>query len=115
MGIGPNLSGGKYEEERVRMKNPDPDPYKFRVEETQELGNFLIATVHYVGCTNYEGRKILVFRGLSAKALKSLRMLDPHFNENSKLVARFLPTAEGWNMAVVFVSSYNAVLDETKP
>jgi hypothetical protein len=53
--------------------------------------------VKYDDCTNFEGVKIMVFKG----QYKNRIWLDPHFAENEKApIARFKPTSEGWDMAI---------------
>jgi len=63
------------------------------------VNGFLIAEVQYPNCTNFEGKKILVFKGMTIRELATLDELDPHFYEDSKLIARFVPTCEGMSMA----------------
>jgi hypothetical protein len=59
-----------------------------------------VLEVLYHDCTNFEGRKILVFAGQPPTRLESL---DPHFFEESALIARFRPTHLGWDLAVNLV------------
>jgi hypothetical protein len=82
-------------------KNVNPNPKKFMISRIQSIGNFLIAEVFYSDCTNFEGRKILVFKDISRLQLESLKELDPHFcnTGHTSPVARFVPTKEGWEMA----------------
>jgi hypothetical protein len=82
-----------------------PDPKHFIVEETLQVGRFLIAQVQYPDATNFEGRKIMVFRDVDAVALLEQTALDPHFfdsPEHLAPIARFIPTLEGFNMAMTF-------------
>lgn len=82
-----------------------PDPKRFVVEETLQVGRFLIAQVQYPDATNFEGRKIMVFRDVDATALWDQAALDPHFCDSPDHLApivRFIPTTEGFNMAMTF-------------
>ena len=86
---------------------PNPDPRNFNLGNLAQIGKYLIVWITYPDCTNYEGRKILVFR-CSIARLKRQDIIDPHFSENpEKLspIARFVPTREGWQMAFCFVKS----------
>lgn len=86
-----------------------PDPRNFCVEATEQIGRFLIARVQYPDATNFEGRKILVFQGITAVDLLDQATLDPHFCDSpSHLapVARFVPTAQGFRMAKAFCRAY---------
>jgi hypothetical protein len=83
---------------------PNPDPYKFEILRREKIGNFVIAKIHYVGCTNYEGIKILVYNDCIIADIIKSKQLDPHFCEQCKLspIARFEPTDRGWDWAVSF-------------
>jgi hypothetical protein len=92
----------------VEVPNPfNPDPRNFLVEriEHKDMGRHIVILVKYPDCNNYEGRKILVFNGLTLEELVNLEILDPHFSsEKPELspIARFVPTKLGWKMAVEF-------------
>ena len=85
-----------------QVKDPNPDPYNFRVLFEKRIGKLLVAMVLYPDATNYEGVKVLVLKDLTT--LKDLKELDPHFFPNGALVARFLPTEEGWEHAQKFAT-----------
>ena len=87
-------------------KLPNPDPHSFKIIRAQSIGRFIVAEVFYPNCTNYEGRKILVFQNITETKLRGMSVLDPHFREeDSSLIARFFPTAEGWKFAEHFCRS----------
>ena len=70
----------------------DPDPKVFNVEFSTVVGRFTIAVVLYPGCTTFEGRKLLVFRGDQRESLANARKLDPHFTGDAlSPVCRFRP------------------------
>ena len=54
--------------------------------------------VNYPDCTNYEGRKILIFKGCSYHDIVAQKELDPHFSDSKKLspFMRIEPTEKGW-------------------
>lgn len=82
---------------------PNPDPNNFKIIQSVETNGNLALYIHYPDCTNYEGRKILVFRGASLKDIMAQRCLDPHFSANEDLrspFARFEPTNHGWEAAL---------------
>lgn len=92
----------------VERDSKNPDPTRFDIKKTERIGKFLIAEVQYPNCQNYEGNKILVFERVSEKVLRGQKSLDPHFCDSlkhSSPVARFEPTARGWNYAVSFCKS----------
>lgn len=76
----------------------NPDPRNFKVLIAEPIGDYWLFMVEYPGCTNFEGKKILVWKGEMIQDV-----LDPHFNERSGLLARFRPDA--WNLATKFVES----------
>lgn len=85
---------------RDRSPNPNPDDYKLiRVE---QIGKFLLVEAKYNGCTNFEGKKIMLYEGVTAVELWQQKSLDPHFDNKPNYVspvARFEPTEKGWSMA----------------
>lgn len=84
---------------------PDPNPSRYRVigwSKYQDSCDNIKATaleVEYTGCTNFEGRKILVYLGDFTPSGD----LDPHFTDKGvSPVARFKPDREGKTLAVKF-------------
>lgn len=89
-----------------KSKFPNPDPKNFRLVYVEEVGDFLIALVWYPDCTNYEGKKLLLFKGVTAKAIREAKEIDPHFCNSVRHrspIARFEPTQEGLNLAFTLV------------
>ena len=82
------------------------DRWKYGENGKDGFSLFLLDMVRYPDCYNYEGKKILVTR----KAVNSRASLDPHFSGDSSincgLVARFVPTQEGWEMAKAFCEAF---------
>ena len=88
----------------VPVKLPNPDPTNFVIGKSLPIGRFLLVEVEYPDCTNYEGRKIMVYENVTLQDLKKQGHLDPHFAENKKFhspIARFEPTSKGWDMAYI--------------
>lgn len=87
--------------------NPDPDNWK--IIKAKEYGKYLLLEMHYPDCTNYEGKKILVFENVSLVDIVNQRQIDPHFfPANPKFkspIARFEPTPRGWTMAEGLIKS----------
>ena len=113
MGIRIGFSSDRYSEEKVITEvivSPgNPDPRNWEILESLQIDNCLIVEVKYPGCKNYEGRKILVYEGLTIEKLKKQKLIDPHFSENKKYyspIARFEPTNRGWQMAEVFTKGW---------
>jgi hypothetical protein len=105
MGIGTS-SKSCYTNSSESAPNPNPGFFRiFRAENFVSSGGtlVLVAEIHYVGCSNFEGLKICVYKGITSKKLKSQVYLDPHFS-NAKFspVARFKPDKDGWNNACLF-------------
>lgn len=99
--------------EQMRMildgKTTMGDASKFKILRHEEVGRFLIVGIEYPDCKNYEGRKVLVYRNVSMEELKAQGSIDPHFCDNKDFrspIARFVPTNEGWTMAVTFCNNY---------
>jgi hypothetical protein len=79
----------------------NPDPMNFTIEKSQQVADIFVTMIRYPNCTNYEGRKIVV----TDFNPKRRQTLDPHFAEGSGLIARFVPTDEGWTMACNFAKT----------
>jgi len=106
----PEAEGPDNAEVLRRKLPPNPVPTNFQFVRTERVGNFLLVEVLYPDCTNYEGRKILVYDGISLMELLAQGSVDPHFSNNPKFhspIARFVPTEEGWKMAKTFAQTWN--------
>lgn len=83
----------------------NPDPNNWKILQAKEVGKFLILMMEYPNCTNYEGKKILLFEDITLIDLVNQKQIDPHFfpaNSNFKSpIARFEPTTRGWYMAEI--------------
>ena len=88
---------------------PNPDPKKFRIMRHTHIHNYLIVEVMYPDCTNFEGRKILVYENVDLAKLQEQGHIDPHFSNSRRFIspiARFVPTERGWDMAFTFVDNF---------
>ncbi len=99
---------------------PNPNPKNFRIKRSRVFGKasrlpiednpfitgrFLLIEINYPDCTNFEGNKILVYEDVTLSQLIKQKSIDPHFTSNRKFkapIARFIPNARGWGMAVKF-------------
>jgi hypothetical protein len=72
-----------------------PNPKNFKILESEKIGKVYVSTIKYPDATNFEGVKVLV----TTFDPKKKSELDPHFGENSGIIARFEPTANGLILA----------------
>ncbi len=87
---------------KVSKRLPNPDPENFKILRSEQIGEYLIVLLLYPDCTNFEGKKICVYKNVSITELVKRKDIDPHFTNNKSVpapVARFIPTDEGWEMA----------------
>ena len=77
---------------------------KWKIRASVQIGEYCVLDMEYPNCSNFEGRKILVFKDKET-SLSKQKHIDPHFYEKSNLVARFHPSGKGWVDAVAFVRS----------
>ncbi len=110
---GPRLDGKRSSDEQYapqEVKDVNPDPKKWEIIDAKEVGsNMLVVKIKYPNCINYEGIKILVYKDVTLLKLIQQKEIDPHFFESKKVaspVARFVPTSEGWEMALKFAGLY---------
>ena len=104
-GFAPFHEGVTDDFERPSQRPPNPNPRNFTIEDWESFGVWLVLKVTYPDCTNYEGRKILVYKNATLEDLRRQGHLDPHFAGNKKWLspfARFEPTPDGWDKARVF-------------
>ena len=99
----------------AQVPDPNPDPKKFIIKYSQVIGKFLVVRLRYRDCPNYEGNKVMVYDDvLDLAALINFGLkhgLDPHFGNSPGYhypIARFEPTARGWQMALKFATMLNA-------
>lgn len=80
------------------IQNNQPDPKNFKIIQCWENFFGVLAEVIYPNCTNFEGRKLLLFKDITAKQLKEQKIIDPHFMDTRSYfnpIARFIPDDEG--------------------
>lgn len=110
MGIGPGYRHRStprteyvYVDRPAKSTTPNPDPKNFRIRRIETFTNAVVLLVQYPDCTNFEGKKVMVYRGTTVNDILSTDELDPHFTESTLApVARFEPTDEGWRFACQF-------------
>lgn len=84
--------------------NVNPDPNNYIILRFKTIHDYLVIELRYTDCSNYEGRKIMVFN-CDLQSLQKQKQIDPHFSNNKKYhspIARFEPTDTGWDDAVVY-------------
>lgn len=85
----------------------NPDPLHYEILEHYSTKEAFCLRVRYLGCTNREGVKIMVYRGDIMLLIKH-QLLDPHFGSAEGRLfpfARYEPTDEGWRMAKELVNT----------
>src|SRR4051812_16225017 len=91
----PRISCGTNYTFNAPAPNPDPSRWEL-IKEWQGKGGYVLL-VRYLDATNFEGLKVMVYRG---KRPKRLILLDPHFaDDKTSPIARFRPDAEGIALA----------------
>lgn len=91
--MGLNFLGSGGEGLPTGAKNPNPR--NFKIEKMIELEN-TYAEIRYPDAKNYEGYKVLIFKGHVAEQLMNAAEIDPHFQEEGlPLIARLKPDFYG--------------------
>jgi hypothetical protein len=100
---------------------PNPNPMNYQILKSEQVGHALVVMIQYPDCTNFEGKKICVFR-CTLEQLMDQKAIDPHFcDDGTQTVpfidddevsvicpyARFKPTKYGWEMAMVIANKIN--------
>ncbi len=84
----------------------DPNPSNFKVKTCHKIGNYWVSKINYPDAKNFEGDKIL----LTTWNPLTMTVIDPHFEKNSGILARFEPTKLGWDLAI---KTANLLVDKT--
>lgn len=96
MGIGPSYKSC-YTHPTATI--PNPNPLKFKVLAYSLFPPYLIVLVEYVGCTNFEGKKIMIYKNVFLTEILHAKSLDPHFQDQRfSPIVRLSPGEEGWQM-----------------
>ena len=81
---------------------PNPSPDNWTLLDLYQMKNAYVMRVKYNGCTNFEGVKVMVYKGQYVER----EWLDPHFSmDDSSPIARFNPSTEGLQMALALGES----------
>lgn len=81
---------------------PNPSPSRWELIEKIQFAHAYVLKVRYLDCTNFEGVKVMVYKG----NYKRRETLDPHFSKDGNSpIARFRPDAEGWSLAIGLAKS----------
>ena len=88
--------------DNISRPAPNPDSSRWQLLDRAEFANGYVLKVRYLDCTNYEGVKIMVYRG----SYRERTELDPHFRDNpASPIARFRPDSDGWEYAKEFAKA----------
>lgn len=82
--------------------SPSPALENYTIVKHEQFGSNLVVQIKYNDVPNYEGNKVMVYKGCDIKTLKAQKLIDPHFSDNEEKhspFARFEPTENGWKMA----------------
>ena len=83
----------------------NPNPSKFKILELIVFLRYTYVEIEYIGCVNYEGVKVLVYKGDVSEKLMTASQIDPHFLEQGlSPVARFAPNDTGRRLALELAS-----------
>lgn len=84
-----------YGRSETKIINLAANPANFKIEKMIELENTYVE-VFYPDAKNYEGQKVLVFKGQVAKDILAAKEIDPHFSATGlSPIARFKPDFYG--------------------
>ena len=86
--------------EHYKPKPPNPDPNNWEILKFLESGRNILIMIQYPDCTNYEGKKILLYLNTTYDDLVTQGSIDPHFSKSKEFrspFARFEPTRKGWD------------------
>ena len=84
---------------------PNPNPKRWSLVSLWEFDRAHVILAKYLDCTNFEGNKIMVYKG----KYKASEMRDPHFAVSDESpIARYKPTEEGLRLALICAAAIPA-------
>jgi hypothetical protein len=99
---GPDMADPSHEDYRPTTETtPNPNRYRFAVKYIMYGKRFDLVKVHYPDCNTFDGMKLLVVKKDSVSP--KMKELDPHFFEDGFIVARFVPTQKGTDLATELI------------
>ena len=114
MGLSLARNCGSGAAEAAPAPNPNPKRWNLLAVHSYEHGYVLV--VRYLDATNFEGVKVMVYRGSFIDRVEFRRQpLDPHFTDSSDSpIARFRPDEEGIAMARELAQNLKPLGDRSK-
>lgn len=102
-------------QECKRAKENNPDPMQWTLIKHVERGEYLALWVSYdnIKSDRFEKQKIMLVRAHIADFLKN-RRLDPHFEKDGIVIARFRPTEVGWSDCMKFANTLIQLMPRSK-
>lgn len=100
------ISSSKYDI-NYNYNNGNPKPNNYKIIRYHEENDYLLMEINYPDCKNYEGNKILLFKGIKLLDIINQKIIDPHFSDNKEIhhpIARFIPNNQGWDMALNLIN-----------
>lgn len=96
-----------YDRYHTEYTSGNPNPTNYKIIDYIEKNNYLLLKINYPDCKNYEGDKILLFKGIKLLDIINQKTIDPHFSDNKQIyhpIARFVPNNQGWDMAMNIIN-----------
>ena len=107
MGCGPFSGRRCHTNVAPQAVPPNPSPSRWTYLDHAQYAEAYALKVRYHDCTNYEGVKVMVYRGQWRNKMPT--HLDPHFAETKDSpIARFRPDDVGWEWAKVFARALDS-------
>lgn len=92
-----HLKKFSHQNQHLSVPKQNPIPTLFNIISTHYVNGYTVAVVMYPNCTNFEGKKVLVYEGNIIDELKNAKSVDPHFfDEPLSPIARFSPNINGF-------------------
>ena len=90
---------------------PNPDPSRWELLNVWEFEHAYVLQVRYLDCTNFEGVKLMLYRGKADRVALAhpWARLDPHFSTGpGSPIARFKPDHDGLALALAVAKAMPA-------
>jgi hypothetical protein len=89
---------------------PNPQANRWELLKHHQFKGFYVLKVKYLDCTNFEGVKIMIYKGKFDPKYKG--ELDPHFSESwNSPVVRVKPSLGGWMLALQIASALSETFE----
>lgn len=105
MGVAIGFSRCSDDYTKESVTTPNPNKFNFKILDKKIKGDYLLVHIIYPDCTTFDGKKLILFKGIDFNDLSEMSEIDPHFLEDNNVAARFRCNTEGLHLANILLNN----------